>query len=86
VAKWSEDHGATIGSLNSNFDLVGITWLNWRLGRVLRWKMETTGWKGRGVVCGKPAPPRLYPRQCRLRIDGLPPRASIERTDRMLVL
>jgi hypothetical protein len=35
------------------------TWLNWRPGGALRWKVETTGWEGRGVVCGKPAPPRL---------------------------
>jgi hypothetical protein len=32
---------------------------NLRLGVDLRWKGETTGWKARGVVCGKLAPPRL---------------------------
>jgi hypothetical protein len=29
------------------------------IGRALRWKVETTGWEGRRVVCGKQAPPRL---------------------------
>jgi hypothetical protein len=24
-------------------------------------KGRTVGWEGRGVVCGKPAPSRLYP-------------------------
>jgi hypothetical protein len=26
-----------------------------------RWKVEIAGWEGRGVVCGKPVPPRLEP-------------------------
>jgi hypothetical protein len=56
MAGWLEDHVAAIGSLNSNLGLVGRTWLNWRLGRALRWKVETISWKGRRVVCGKPAP------------------------------
>jgi hypothetical protein len=59
MAEWSEDHVVTIGSLNSNFGLVDRIWLNWRSGRALRWKVETAGWEGRGVVCGKPAFPRL---------------------------
>jgi hypothetical protein len=37
---------AYIGSLNSNFGLVGRTWLNWRPGGALRWKVETVGWEG----------------------------------------
>jgi hypothetical protein len=32
---------------------------NLRRGRALRWKMETAGWEGWGVVYGKPAPPWL---------------------------
>jgi hypothetical protein len=36
--------------------LVDGTWLNWRPDEALRWKVETTDWEGRGVVCGKPAP------------------------------
>jgi hypothetical protein len=32
---------------------------NLRLGEALRWKVETVGSKGRGVVCGKLAPLRL---------------------------
>jgi hypothetical protein len=32
---------------------------NLRPDEALRWKGETTGWDGRGVVCGKSAPPRL---------------------------
>jgi hypothetical protein len=39
--------------------LVDGTWLNWRPGGAFRWKVETTGWEGRGVVCGKPTPLRL---------------------------
>jgi hypothetical protein len=31
-------------------------WLNWRSNGALRWKVKTTGWEGRGVVCGKLAP------------------------------
>jgi hypothetical protein len=49
MAEWSEDHVAAIGSLNSNFGLVDRTWLNWRPGGALRWKVETAGWDGRGV-------------------------------------
>jgi hypothetical protein len=49
MVKWSKDHVAGIGSLNLNFGLIGRTWLNWRLGRALRWKVETTGWEGWGV-------------------------------------
>jgi hypothetical protein len=29
--------------------------------RGMTWKVETAGWEGRGVVCGKLAPPRLWP-------------------------
>jgi hypothetical protein len=46
MADWSEDHVAAIGSLNSNFGLVGRTWLNWRPNGTLRWKVETVGWEG----------------------------------------
>jgi hypothetical protein len=35
------------------------SWLNWRSGRALRWKVKTAGGEGQGVVCGKPAPSRL---------------------------
>jgi hypothetical protein len=57
MVEWSEDHGATIGSLNLNFGLIDGSWLNWRPGGTLRWKVEAVGWEGRRVVCGKPAPP-----------------------------
>jgi hypothetical protein len=30
-----------------------------RPGGALRWKVETAGWEGREVVCGKSTPPRL---------------------------
>jgi hypothetical protein len=40
MAEWLEGYVADIGLLNSNFGLVGRTWLNWRLGRALRWKAE----------------------------------------------
>jgi hypothetical protein len=59
MTEWSEDHGATIGSLNSNFSLDGRTWLNWKPDRALRWKGKTVGWEGRGVIYRKPAPSRL---------------------------
>jgi hypothetical protein len=32
---------------------------NLRPGGALRWKVETVGWEGRGVVYEKTAPPRL---------------------------
>jgi hypothetical protein len=60
MAEWSEDHVAAIGSLNSKFWL-SSSWLNQRSDGALRWKVETTGWEGRGVVYDKPAPPGLYP-------------------------
>jgi hypothetical protein len=47
-----------IGSLNLNLGIFGL-WLNWRPGVALRWKVETAGWEGRLVLCGKLAPPRL---------------------------
>jgi hypothetical protein len=47
--------------LKLNFGLSGRFWLNWRPDGVLRWKVETVEWEGRGVVCEKPAPPRLQP-------------------------
>jgi hypothetical protein len=59
MAEWSEDHVTTIGSLNLNFETFGRSWLNWRPGGVLRWKVETVDWEGQGAVYGKPAPPRL---------------------------
>jgi hypothetical protein len=42
-----------------HFGLIARTWLNWRPDGALRWKVETAGWEGRGVVCGKPTPPGL---------------------------
>jgi hypothetical protein len=56
MAKWSEDHGAVIGSLNLNFGLINGLWLNYKPSGALRWKVKTVGWEGRGVVCEKPAP------------------------------
>jgi hypothetical protein len=49
MAEWSEDHMAAIGFLNLNFGLVGRTWLNWRLGGALRWKVKIVGWEGQRV-------------------------------------
>jgi hypothetical protein len=59
MVEWSEDHVTVICSLNLNFGLVGRTLLNWRPGGALRWKVETIGQEGWGVVCGKPSPPRF---------------------------
>jgi hypothetical protein len=59
MTEWSEDHVAAIGSLNLSFGLIDGVWLNWRLDGALKWKVETVSWEGRGVECGKPAPPRL---------------------------
>jgi hypothetical protein len=61
MVEWSEDHMAAIGSLNSNFGLIGRTWLNWRPGGALRWKVGTVSWEGRRVVYSKLAPTRLQP-------------------------
>jgi hypothetical protein len=55
-----KDHVAVIGSLNLNFGLIVRTWLNWRSGGALMWKVEAIGWEGQGVVCW-------------LRTDGLAP-------------
>jgi hypothetical protein len=54
-----EDHVVAMGFLNLNFGTFDRAWLNWRPGGALRWKVQTTGWEGQGVVCGKLAPPRL---------------------------
>jgi hypothetical protein len=40
MTEWSEDHMVAIGSLNLNFGLDGRTWLNWRPGGALWWKVE----------------------------------------------
>jgi hypothetical protein len=41
MAEWSKDHVAAIGSLNFNLGTFGRSWLNWRLGGALRWKVKT---------------------------------------------
>jgi hypothetical protein len=42
------------------FGSIGIVGLdNLRLGGALKWKVETVGSEGQGVVCGKLAPLRL---------------------------
>jgi hypothetical protein len=43
MAGWSKDHVVAIGSQTQYFGLVDGTWLNWRLGGTLRWKVETAG-------------------------------------------
>jgi hypothetical protein len=58
MTEWSEDHMAAIGSLNSKL-WFSSPWLNWRPSGAHRWKVETTGWEGRGVVREKPTPSRL---------------------------
>jgi hypothetical protein len=45
--------------LKLNSGISGRNWLNWRPGGSLRWIVETACLKGWGVVCEKPAPPRL---------------------------
>jgi hypothetical protein len=59
MAEWSKDHVAAMGSLNLNFGTFGRAWLNWRPGMALRWKVETVGWEGRGVICENTIPLRL---------------------------
>jgi hypothetical protein len=59
MVEWSGDHVAAIGSLNLNLGLIDGLWLNWRPAEALRWKVETTGWKGEGVIYGKPTLSRL---------------------------
>jgi hypothetical protein len=56
MAVWLEDHVVAIVLFKLK------SWLNWRPGRVRRWKGETVNWEGRGVICGNPVPSRLYPR------------------------
>jgi hypothetical protein len=59
MAGWSEDLVMTIGLFNSNSNLVDRTWIIWRPSGALRWKVETTGRDGRGMIHEKPTPPRL---------------------------
>jgi hypothetical protein len=58
MAEWSKDHVAAIGFLNLNFVISDRFLLNWRPDGALRWKVETVGWEGLGVVCGMLAPLR----------------------------
>jgi hypothetical protein len=58
MVEWSKDHVVAIGSLNSK-PWVSSSWLNWRPGGALRWKVKTIGWEGPGVIHGKPTPSRL---------------------------
>jgi hypothetical protein len=47
MVEWSEDHVMAVGYFNTqHFGLIDGTWLNWRPGEALRWKVETTGWEG----------------------------------------
>jgi hypothetical protein len=60
MVEWLKDHMAVVGYFNTQyFGVLNGTGLNWRLGGALRWKVETACWNGRGVICDKPAPPRL---------------------------
>jgi hypothetical protein len=59
MAEWLEGHMAAISSLNSTLCLSGWNMAKLETGRALRWKVETAGWEGRGLVHGEPAPPRL---------------------------
>jgi hypothetical protein len=59
MAEWSKDHVAAIGSLTQHFDLIVVTWLNWRPGGATRGKWGYLVGKVGEWVRGKPAPPRL---------------------------
>jgi hypothetical protein len=59
MAEWSKDCVVAIGFLNMNFGNFGRSCLNWRPDGALRWKVETVGWEGQGVVCGKQVSSRL---------------------------
>jgi hypothetical protein len=62
MAEWSKDHVVAVGYFNTqHFELISETWLKWTPDEAFGWKRETAGWEGRRVVCGKPAPLRLYP-------------------------
>jgi hypothetical protein len=43
MAEWSKDNVAAIVPLTQHFGLADGTWLNWRPGGALRWKVEITG-------------------------------------------
>jgi hypothetical protein len=40
MVEWSKDHMTVIGSLNSTLCFMDRTWLNWRPGGTLRWKVR----------------------------------------------
>jgi hypothetical protein len=73
MAEWLKDHVAVISFLNPNFRIFGSSWLNWRPGDALRWKVETTGWEGWGVYVKIWHLQGCSLRLCQLRIDGLAP-------------
>jgi hypothetical protein len=64
MAEWLKDHVAAIGPLNSNCGLINGTWLKWRPGGATRGKGRQLVGKVGEWVCGKLAPPRLYPPAC----------------------
>jgi hypothetical protein len=43
----------------------------------LRWKVETAGWEGWRVVCGEPAPLRLYPPPVSIKDRWVEPREQV---------
>jgi hypothetical protein len=48
-------------SKTQHFSLLTKTWLKWRPGGAIRGKWGQLVGKVEEWICGKPAPPRLYP-------------------------
>jgi hypothetical protein len=85
MAKWSEDHMTAIGSLKKLKPIFDRFWITWDRAGSLDEKWRPSVEKN-GEWYMESCHLQVYsPRLCRLRTDRLAPRASIERTDRILI-
>jgi hypothetical protein len=88
MTEWSEDHVAAIGPFKtSNSDLVDRFWINCRPCGSLRWKGEDYRLRRLGSAVWDAGTFKVVASAC-VGSEPMdwPPRASIERTDRILVL
>jgi hypothetical protein len=73
MVEWSKDHMTVIGSLNSTLCFMDRTWLNWRSGGALRWKVRPSVNKFEEWYVASQHLQGCSPRLHRLRTDGLVP-------------
>jgi hypothetical protein len=77
MAEWSKDHVAAICPLNSKLWLIVGTWLKWRPRGAIRGKRRQLVVKVGEWICGKLAPPRLYPPPVSIKDHSVGPREQV---------